>query len=87
MGDHRCCVIIGVAQLCAPPVCSKTGSHILEKILQKLADDAPAADAATQTNVKQVNAAPCFVWKGMPDRAIQSASISQVIVAALCNIM
>lgn len=37
--------------------CSKTGSHILEKILQKLADDAPTADAATQAAVKQVGSA------------------------------
>lgn len=34
--------------------CSKTGSHILEKILQKLGDEAPDADATTQTAVQQV---------------------------------
>ena len=34
--------------------CSKTGSHILEKILQKLGDEAPELDSATQAAVKQV---------------------------------
>lgn len=42
----------------APPdvlcSCSKTGSHILEKILQKLGDEAPELDSATQAAVKQV---------------------------------
>jgi hypothetical protein len=43
----------------APPdalcPCSKTGSHILEKILQKLGDEAPELDSATQAAVKQVD--------------------------------
>jgi hypothetical protein len=34
--------------------CSKTGSHILEKILQKLGDEAPGLEPATQTAVQQV---------------------------------
>ena len=46
-------------QFTAPPdvlcPCSKTGSHILEKILQKLGDEARELDSATQAAVRQVS--------------------------------
>ena len=40
-------------------LCRKTGSRILEKVLQKLGDEAPNADAATEKAVQQVCVRPC----------------------------